>query len=99
MIVEAEIGGQAGLANGQRVVSKKVYLLILDAAPQSLDEDVVQASAFAVHRDPDAARFQDRRELRRSELAALIRVENLRATMAPQGFLKSLDAESDVHGV
>ena len=47
MIVEAGIGGQSGFANGQRVVSKKMYLLILDAAPQPLDEDVVQAPTFA----------------------------------------------------
>src|ERR1039458_1485883 len=34
--------------------------LVLQAAPQSLDENIVQGAAASIHADPDAALFQGR---------------------------------------
>ena len=64
VIVESEIGGKAYPSDGDSVVAEDIDLLIFDAAPQPLDEDVVQGSASAVHRDSDSTIDQDSRELR-----------------------------------
>ena len=70
MIVESEIGSQTRLAIRIRVVSKNIYIFILDVSPQLLAENVVEVPAFDGHRDPDAARTQDCRELGQSDLTA-----------------------------
>ena len=46
--------------------------LVFERAPQPLDEDVVQATAPAVHRDTDTGRQAETGEGEAGELAALI---------------------------
>jgi len=99
VVVELEVCRQPRLADGNGVVSKKVDLLVFDTAPQALDEHVVQAPTFAVHRDPDRTIEQDLRELRRGELAPLVGVENLRLAVEPECGSEGRDAEIDIHGV
>jgi len=48
----------------------QIDLLILQAAPQTLDEDVVHAAAFAVHADRNTAMLEHAGELGAGELAA-----------------------------
>ena len=66
--VEVTADRSAGLAD--TVVGPQIYLLIFDAAPQPLDEDVVPPGALAVHADGDAVFDQHASECRAGELAA-----------------------------
>ena len=55
---------------------------IYPQAPQSLDKDVVHASALAVHADRDPVPFQGAGEVVAGELAALVGIEDLRLAIA-----------------
>src|SRR5215472_5497304 len=68
VIVEIEPGANASLGFGDRRISVKVDLLVFEAAPQSLDKDVVHAPAFAVHADHDAMPLQRAGKLVAGEL-------------------------------
>ena len=58
---------QAGLGTGG--VGAQIDILIFQAAPQALHENIVHAAAFAVHADPDAGSLQHAAVLRRSQQA------------------------------
>src|SRR6266404_3277772 len=77
-------------------VAFEVDVLVFQAAPQPLDEHVVDPATAAVHRDLDANRRQRAGEDGAGELAALIGIENLRLPVAGQGFLKCRHAERGV---
>ena len=81
---------------GLEAVGKVVQI---HRAPQPLDEDVVHATAPAVHRDSDTGRPQAPGEGEAGELAALIGIENLRLAMASQRLIERLDAKVRVQGV
>jgi hypothetical protein len=85
----------AGLADA--VVAPQIHLLVFDAAPQPLDEDVVAPGALAVHADRDPVFDQHASECRAGELAALISVEDFRLAVASESVLKRLDAERRLH--
>ena len=53
-VVEVEVAADRGAGLADAVVGAQIDLLVFDAAPQPLDEDVVAPSAFAVHADGDA---------------------------------------------
>src|SRR5215469_10668495 len=48
-VVKVEPRANAGLGLGHRRIGVEVYLFVFQAAPQSLDEDVVHAPALAIH--------------------------------------------------
>jgi hypothetical protein len=73
--------------------SVEMDAFILEGPPQALDEDVVDAAPFAVHRDPGANPFQPVSPGEGRELAALIRVHDLRWSEAVDGLGQRLDAE------
>src|SRR6478736_6480630 len=79
-VVEIEVGGQVKPCGADAVVALQVDVFVLHAAPQPLDEDVVAPAASAVHAlvCTDALHFGDERGA--AELAALIRVHDLRRT-------------------
>ena len=77
----------------------QVHLFVFQGTPQSLDEHVVQAAAFAVHRDLDPGLSQDAGEGVARELTPLVGVEDFRLAEAGQGFFQGLDAEVRVHRV
>jgi hypothetical protein len=52
-VVEVEPRANAGLGLGHRRIGLEVDLLVFQAAPQPLDEDVVHAPALAIHADRD----------------------------------------------
>ena len=58
--------------------------LVLEGAPQALDENVVHAPAPAVHGDGGV--FEHGGELEAGELAAVVGIENLRPAVALEGF-------------
>src|SRR5271167_2799138 len=97
VIVEAEVAPDRRARLGSGVVGPEIHLLVLDAAPQPLDEDIVPPGALAVHADGDAVFDQHAGECRAGELAALIRVEDLRLAVASESVLKRFDAERRLH--
>src|SRR5947209_9142801 len=81
-IVKVQPGANTGLGFGHTRISMEVDLLVFEAAPQSLDKDVVHASALAVHADHDPVPFQGAGEVVAGELAALVGIEDLRPAIA-----------------
>src|SRR5439155_24660252 len=70
VVVEAEPGANTSLGIGNRRIGVEVHLLVFEASPQSLHEDVVHAAALAVHADRDAVALQRAGEAVTGELAA-----------------------------
>jgi len=97
LVVEAQPSADPGLRLGDAGISMQIDLLILQAAPQPLDEDVVHTATFAVHADRNAAMLEHAGEFGADELAALIGVEDLGPAVPGQRLLKSLDAPAP-HG-
>ena len=74
VVVEVEVPGQplAGLFGSGVVVA--IDLLILDGAPESLGEDVVERAALAVHANLNILFSKQGQVLRAGEVAALVAV-------------------------
>src|ERR1700722_3116019 len=70
LIVEIEPGANTGLGLGHTRIGVEVDLLVFEASPQPLDEDVVHAPALAVHADCDAVILQRAGEIVAGELTA-----------------------------
>ena len=77
MVVVADPPRQPGAQLGPGLERVQVDALILQAAPQPLDENVVHPASAAVHGDAHLSRPQHVGEVGRRELAALIGVEYL----------------------
>ena len=60
----------------------EVDLLVFEAAPQPLDEDVVHVAALAIPGDGDRMALQGVGEIVAGELAALVGIEDLRPAQA-----------------
>lgn len=78
VVVEGDPAPDADLGLRPGFPSVQIDAFILQGAPEALDEDVVDAAPFAVHRDPGAHPFQpvrpgEGRELR--PLDALLRAK------------------------
>jgi len=74
-VVEAEVSLQSASGLGDRVVRTQVDLLVFDAAPQPLDEHVVEPAPLAVHADADTGALEPVGEGAAGKLAALVGVE------------------------
>ena len=77
----------------------QIDALLLQGAPQSLDEDVVEKAAAPVHRDAHAGISQAPGPRPRSELAALIGVEDLGPSVGGDCLIERIDTELGIHGV
>ena len=66
---------------------------MFEGPPQPLDEDVVLASAAAVHADADAVVFENLGEAGAGKLRPLIGVEDLWLAVAAEGLLERLHTE------
>src|SRR5665647_82390 len=99
LVVEVEVGGKLPARLGEALVALQVHLLVLDAPPETFDEDVVHPAAAPIHADRHAAREQGVREAFRGELRALVGVEDLRRSVALQRLLERLDAEGGVEAL
>src|SRR5262245_31286233 len=97
-VVEVQIASDQSAGLADAVVGAQIHLLVLDAAPQPLDEHIVAPGAPAVHADGDPVFDQHASECRAGELAALVRVEDLRLAVMCQSMLQRLDAECRLHG-
>src|SRR5215218_5727074 len=97
-IVKGQISANRGTRLGHAVISFQINLLVFDAAPETLDKDVVAPGPLAIHADGDAVLAQDAGEVVTGELASLIGVEDLRPAVADQSFFQRLDAKRRFHG-
>src|ERR1700716_2833392 len=84
-VVKVQPGANTGLGFGHTRISMEVDLLVFEAAPQPLDEDVVHAPALAVHADRDAMPLQGAGKIVTGELAALVGIEDFRSGIARGG--------------
>jgi hypothetical protein len=92
-IIEVQVTANRSAGLGYTVVGSQIHLLVFDAAPQALDEDVISPSPFAVHADGNAVVGEHAGEGRPRELRTLIRVEDIRLAVASESVLQCLDAE------
>src|ERR1700760_4951482 len=76
LVIKAQPAADASARLRNRAIGFDEHVLVLQAAPQPLDEDVVQEPPLAIHADPDAAAFQLVEKPRAGELHALVGIEN-----------------------
>ena len=77
----------------------QVDVVVLDRAPESLDEHVVDGPAHPVHRDGDLGVTEHLDEGVGGELRSLIRVEDLGGAIEGERLLQGRHAEVGRHGV
>ena len=77
----------------------EIDALVLQGAPEPLDEDIVHPPASAIHADADFGVAQHAGEGVAGKLAALVRVEDFRLTEPGQRLLQRRDAEAGIHRV
>src|SRR5665811_2066634 len=97
-VVEVEVGAEFPAGLGNALVSFQVHLLVFDTPPEPLDEDV-QPATPSVHADPDTMGVKQAGEARGGELRALVRVEDVRGSVARKRLFERFDAEGSVQGV
>src|SRR5689334_24712200 len=98
MVVEMEVVVQRWEQLGAAGEVAGVDELVLQTAPQALDENIVQSAAPPIHADRHAALFQRRQKIRRGELRALVGVPDLGLTEA-EGPLQGGQTEAGFHRV
>jgi hypothetical protein len=94
-VVKGEVRFQALVERGDALVVPKVDVLVFDAPPKPLHENVVQSSATAIHADTDARAFKCTLESHRSELDALITIKDLGLPLL-ESPVQGLEAEQTV---
>src|SRR5882724_12891430 len=96
-VVKVEISAERMSCLADGFVGPQIHLLVFDAAPQPLNEDVVAPCSLAIHADRDAVAGERAGEGRAGELRALVGVEDFRLAVTSQGILQCLDAEGRLH--
>src|SRR4051812_42130481 len=94
---EVQIASDRCASLADAVVGSQIHLLVFDAAPQPLDEDVIPPRTLAVHADRNAVVGEYAGEGRAGELRALVGIEDVRPAVTRQGILQRLDAERRFH--
>ena len=94
-VVPTQVVSDVRSGRAHAVVGLQIHPFVFDAAPQALDKDIVTPGAAPVHRQLAAAGENDICEFHRRELAALIRIDDLRRAVAGKGLL---DHFPGVHG-
>lgn len=92
-VIEAEIPTDLGAGLRHAGIGAQVDLFVFDGAPQAFNEDIVAPCALAIHADLDLAVGQHPDEVGRGELAALVRVEDLRRAVTRQRLLDGFEAK------
>src|SRR6184192_1219846 len=89
----------AGLGLAAVSVALEINVLVLERAPQSLNEDVVHPASTTVHGDFDRGGGQRPSEDGAGELTALVGIEYLWPPKARERLFERRNAERGVHGV
>src|SRR3984893_10924893 len=90
-IIEPKPGPDTLTGFGHGTIRFDVHLFIFQAAPQPLDEDVVEKSPFAVHADPHTLARKLVQERGTGKLHALIGVEYFRTAMPVHRLAQRVD--------
>jgi len=77
----------------------EVDVLVFDATPETLDEDVVQRPTAPVHADGDPFAQEHLGEGGAGELRTLVGLEDVGPAIAAQGVFQAVDAELRLQGV
>ena len=77
LVVKAKVGPETAFGLEDVAVGLEVNFLVFHRTPESLDEDVVQTTSFAVHRYLYAVGVQHPGKIRAGKLTALVGVEDL----------------------
>lgn len=77
----------------------QVNEFVFQCSPQPLDEDVVEESAFPIHRDAHTGSAEPSGPGEGRELAALIRVHDLGRAELVDGLVQRFNAEVGLQGV
>lgn len=83
----------------RRFVMTLIHVFMFHRPPKSLNVDVVDPTAFAVHAVFRFKIVKQPKEFSARKLTPLIRIENLRFAEIRQGFLQGLDAKSRFHRI
>ena len=84
--------GPGSVSGRYMVVGAQIDLLVFDAPPEALDEDVVAPCALAVHTDLDVGVLQRLDEVDGRELPSLVRIHDLRLAGPTDGLVESVQA-------
>ena len=98
-VVELQVAGQPGPERGGGFVCMEIHILVFDAAPETLDEHVVDPASLAVHADGHRMGFEHRRQRLGRALSALVRIEDRRRSVVGERVLEGLDTAVAVDGV
>ena len=93
VVVEADPAPDADPSLRSGFPGVQIDAFILQGPPQTLDEDVVDAAPFAIHRDPGADPFQPVGPGEGRELRPLIGVHDLGRAELVDRLVQRLDAE------
>lgn len=78
VVVVLHVSPDSFSSDSEVVVGVQVNVLVLEAPPKSFNENVIPPTSLPIHTDAYALRLQNAGEGTRSELSALVRVEDLR---------------------
>src|SRR3984893_6615367 len=92
-VVEIEPGANTGFGLAPTRIGVEVDLLVFEASPQPLDEDVVHAPALAIHANGDPMILQRAGEILAGELTALVGIEDLGPAVSGERLLERLDTK------
>src|SRR5438477_12824901 len=93
VVVKIDPLSDAGFRLAAIAVAFEIDILVLERAPQPLDEHIVHPPAAAVHRDLDTGLGKPAGEGHAGELAALVGIEDLRLAMALKRLFEGRQAE------
>ena len=91
-IIELDVLMQTPPQLGHRFVVVEIDVLILQCAPEALDEDVVEDPTTTIHADTDLLVGQTTGKIMGSKLRSLVGVENLWFSLA-QGLFQRCQSE------
>src|SRR5512137_2784988 len=76
-----------------RGISIQIYVLIFDGSPEPFDKNVIAPAALAIHADLNSISLEKACKFGAGELAALVRVEDIRAATKRYSFLQCFYTE------
>ena len=93
VVVEGDPASDAGLGLGSGFPGMQIDAFIFQRPPEALDEDVVQVSGFAIHRDFGLGPLQPVGPVEGCELGALIGVHDLGRAKAMDRLVQGFEAK------
>src|SRR5213083_931886 len=96
-VVKVEVSPVACRRGGHALVILEIDLLVLDAAPQSLDKNIVQGPTASIHADPDLQLLEPTCEHHTRELRALVGVDDLWPPLRLQRPIERRQAKARLH--